>query len=94
MSRRETTGATMSETPAARRRLLIVDDDPEFLESMQDLFEGLYDITAVDRADQALPVVMRDRPEVVLLDLDLGSDLSGFDVLAYLKQLEIGRAHV
>jgi len=62
-------------------RLLIVDDSPGFLEAAQAAF-GNGDMTVVGVAstsDEALQRIDELRPDVALVDIDLG-DESGFEV--------------
>ena len=63
-------------------RLFIVDDSPAFLEAAQAVLEG-EGITVVGIAstsDEALERIQELRPEVALVDIDLG-DESGFDIV-------------
>jgi DNA-binding NarL/FixJ family response regulator len=62
-------------------RCLIVDDNAPFLEMLRQVLEGP-DLTVVGdaaTADQALRRAEELRPDLVLLDIDLGED-SGFEV--------------
>ena len=68
------------------RRVLAVDDDPEILTMLVRMLtrEG-FDAAGVPGAQQALEVIQREAPDVVLLDVNLeGAD--GFDVLAEVRQ--------
>jgi DNA-binding NarL/FixJ family response regulator len=62
-------------------RLLIVDDNPAFLEAAQTLLEkdGMTVVGVATSSQEALEQIRRLRPEVALIDIDLG-DESGFDV--------------
>jgi len=62
-------------------RCLIVDDRPSFCEAARDLLEG-QGVTVVGFAttsSEAVRSVEQLRPEVALVDIDLGAD-SGFDL--------------
>jgi DNA-binding NarL/FixJ family response regulator len=62
-------------------RCLIVDDQPSFCEAARDLLEG-QGVTVVGFATssaEAVRSVQQLRPEVALVDIDLGAD-SGFDL--------------
>lgn len=55
----------------ARRRLLIVDDEPLILEVLTEHFKSDYDVdTALNGAD-ALGAILRVRPDVVMLDINM-----------------------
>jgi CheY-like chemotaxis protein len=62
-------------------RCLIVDDQPSFCEAARDLLEGqgLTFVGSASSASEAVRSVRELRPEVALVDIDLGAD-SGFDV--------------
>jgi DNA-binding NarL/FixJ family response regulator len=62
-------------------RCLIVDDNAPFLETLRKVLEGP-DLTVVGEAATAAQALRRTeelRPDLVLLDIDLGED-SGFEV--------------
>lgn len=67
------------------RRLLIVDDDQEFAESITDILipEG-YEPIIADRADTASIALQRQSPSVALIDVRLRGT-SGVELLARLK---------
>jgi signal transduction histidine kinase len=67
------------------RRLLIVDDDQEFAESITDILvpEG-YEPIIADRADTASIALQRQAPSVALIDVRLRGT-SGVELLARLK---------
>lgn len=63
-------------------RVVVVDDHPVFRIGITALLEALDGITVVGSAataDEAVEVVLRESPDVVLMDLDLGDDSSGVD---------------
>jgi DNA-binding NarL/FixJ family response regulator len=68
-------------------RCLIVDDRPSFCEAARDLLEGqgLAVVGCASSASEAVRRVRELRPEVALVDIDLGAD-SGFDVARRLVQ--------
>jgi CheY-like chemotaxis protein len=69
-------------------RVTVVNDNPEFLELMGEVLEGeRHETTKVDgdRPD-ALELVRQSRPDVVIIDLRLGSDeLHGWNVARELR---------
>src|SRR5204863_202114 len=60
---------------------LIVDDHPGFCEAARELLEvqGLTVVGCASSASEAVRCVRELRPEVALVDIDLGTD-SGFDL--------------
>jgi CheY-like chemotaxis protein len=68
-----------------RPRLLIVDDNPQFLDAAKDLLEqqGIEVVAVAATSDDAARFVEKFDPDVVLVDVDLGPE-SGFDLAARL----------
>jgi DNA-binding NtrC family response regulator len=72
---------------SARRRLLIVDDEPLILEVLTEHFKSSYDVeTALNGAD-ALGAILRSRPDVVMLDINMPR-MNGVEVLKDIKQID------
>jgi signal transduction histidine kinase len=82
----------MDEPDSMSRSVLIVDDDPLFAESLQDMLEARGYVTsyvgAPDAALQALtaPEGEEPAPPVVLIDLRLGGLASGVDLIPRLRE--------
>ena len=75
----------MTDNP--RRRLLIVDDEPLILEVLTEHFKSDYDVeTALNGAD-ALGAILRQRPDVVMLDINMPR-MNGVQVLKDIKQID------
>src|SRR6266436_3212965 len=72
---------------SARRRVLIVDDEPLVLEILSEHFEIDYDVEIALNGVDALNAVRRQRPDVVLLDVKMPG-MSGVEVLKAIKQLD------
>ena len=73
-------------------KLLIVDDDADLCEMLLEHFEKRFDceiLTATTPRD-ALELLERERPEGMLLDVNLKSRLNGFQVLARARALSPG----
>jgi DNA-binding NarL/FixJ family response regulator len=70
---------------------LIVDDSPQFLEAARQLLEddGVSVVGVAATADDALATTLELRPDVALVDIDLGAE-SGFDVAGRLAALTDG----
>lgn len=72
---------------SVRRRLLIVDDEPLILEVLTEHFKTDYDVdTALNGAD-ALGAILRARPDVVMLDINMPR-MNGVEVLKDIKQMD------
>jgi len=76
-------------------RCLIVDDNPQFLEVARDLLrrEGIDVVGVASTGAEALERADELRPEVTLVDIDLG-DESGFDVVQRLAAATDGTSRV
>jgi DNA-binding NarL/FixJ family response regulator len=68
-------------------RCLIVDDQPGFCEAARELLEsqGLTVVGCANSASEAVRSVQDLRPEVALVDIDLGAD-SGFELARRLAE--------
>ena len=69
-------------------KILVIDDDPDIIEIMVNLFEIYWSeanmLTAGDGTN-GLAIVSREDPDLVILDLGL-PDMDGFDVLAEIRK--------
>jgi signal transduction histidine kinase len=69
----------------AGQRILIVDDDQEFAESLVDILSATsYETIIADRAETATLALQRFTPAVAMLDIRLGR-ASGVDLLTHLR---------
>jgi len=72
---------------SGRRRLLIVDDEPLILEVLSEHFKAEYEVeTALNGAD-ALGAIVRARPDVVMLDINMPR-MNGVEVLKDVKKID------
>ncbi len=69
------------EPPAPSRRILIVDDDREFVESNKDLLEaeGYTVLTAYDGAS-GFAMAVREKPDLMILDVMMATNTEGFEI--------------
>ena len=60
----------------AQPRIALIDDDPAFLSLMRDLLEELegYDVVVCAEAERAYELVTATSPDLVLLDVWMGSE--------------------
>jgi DNA-binding NarL/FixJ family response regulator len=63
------------------RRCLIVDDNPGYLNEARDLLQrqGMSVVGVASNSGDALAIVASDRPDLALVDVDLGAE-SGLDI--------------
>ena len=67
-------------------KLLIVDDDPEIVETLKTrLIKEHYEVLTAFDGEEALLRVKEDKPDVILLDLMLPK-LNGFEVLKEIRE--------
>jgi formate transporter len=67
--------------PAAQPNVLVVDDDPDFVEITRTILdkEG-YGVATASNGTQAWQSMMRDKPDLVLLDVMMSTTLEGVDL--------------
>lgn len=62
-------------------RILIVDDDPDFVEITRMILEPKgYQVSSASNGEQALARMRQDRPDLVLLDVMMSHTLDGLEV--------------
>lgn len=69
-----------------RPRLLVVDDQPANLQALYRVFGADHQVFTATQDEQALAVAQAERPDLILLDLDLGAS-SGLTLCRRLKEL-------
>jgi CheY-like chemotaxis protein/PAS domain-containing protein len=77
----------LTRRPGTRGLVLIVDDDPDVSSLLaRDLEEAGYGVTTVDDGEKALTAVIKEEPDVVLLDLGMPR-LNGIETLGALRAI-------
>lgn len=67
-------------------KILIVDDDPDFVEATRIVLEGAgYDILTAANGDESLRVVRAEKPDLIILDVIMSSILDGLNVSQQLQ---------
>ena len=68
------------------KKILIIDDDLNDLETMRLVLEkDKYDVQTADNGADALDIVMKDKPDAILIDIKMPT-LSGYDLLRLLRE--------
>lgn len=83
----------MSDAATLRQTVLVVDDHPLFRKGVRQLLtmaEGIDVVGEAGNRAEALELVRRHEPDLILLDLNLKGD-SGLDILAALKEEDPSR---
>ena len=66
----------------------IIDDEKEIRYTLKKMFEiSGYDVSTFSSGETALPVIMRDHPDVIILDLHLPG-MDGLEILSRLKKFD------
>ncbi|HZQ72133.1 MAG TPA: response regulator [Burkholderiales bacterium] len=65
------------------RKILVVDDDEAVLDYLQAKLGGRYSIVSTNSPDNVVALARRERPELILCDVDM-PDMDGGDVSAAL----------
>jgi CheY-like chemotaxis protein len=72
-----------------KRTILLVDDDPDFLEQNRLLLEAKgYAVRTAESGRSCLAAVEEHRPDLIILDMVMGSRQEGFDVSRELRNSE------
>lgn len=71
------------------KRILVVDDDRDFIKITRIILKsGNYEVLTAGNGEQALEVMRRDKPDLVLLDIMMSYILDGLDVRREMAQDE------
>lgn len=57
--------------PSQRRKLLLIDDDQFITDCLRLTLAARYDVAVLHQAEQALDVVRREQPDLVLCDVEM-----------------------
>jgi DNA-binding NtrC family response regulator len=74
-------------TETESKRILIVDDEPLITEVLSEHFKGDYDVETALNGTDALTAILRQRPDIVLLDINMPR-MNGVEVLRDIKQID------
>jgi CheY-like chemotaxis protein len=63
------------------QKVLIVDDDPEYVDGISSLLEGRgYEVVTASDGKEGLMMAKQERPDLILLDVMMTTRSEGFDV--------------
>ena len=66
--------------------ILVVDDDPDFVEASRFVLEAAgYEVMSAGNGDEALRVMRRERPDLVILDVMMSGVLDGLNASVQMK---------
>jgi CheY-like chemotaxis protein len=69
-----------------RKTVLLIDDDPESQNlAVEELKQADVPVRAVDEGNAALAAIAEEKPDVVALELGLGGDMAGKDLINMIK---------
>lgn len=71
---------------ARKKRVLIVDDDPDFAEATKIVLESKYHVTLASDGNECLQIVSRHKPDLIVLDVMMTKLGEGFDVCRAVKK--------
>jgi DNA-binding NtrC family response regulator len=72
---------------STRKRILIVDDEPLIIEVLAEHFRTSYEVETASSGTEALAAVLRQRPDLVLLDINMPR-MNGLEVLKDVKKID------
>jgi len=72
------------------KKILIVDDEPDFCDALRDFLRSKgFEVAIALSGEEALPAYMQEKPDVVLLDIQMPG-MDGLETLQELKVLDQG----
>jgi CheY-like chemotaxis protein len=72
--------------PVAQPTILLVDDDPVFLDALSAVLATRYDVRTAADGEEAMASLTADRPDLIVLDVMLTYPSEGYDLAATLKK--------
>jgi CheY-like chemotaxis protein len=72
----------------SRKTILLVDDDPVFVEAISAVLEGSYELEVASNGTEALEKIDQRRPDLIVLDVMMDHPSEGFDVARKLRKDE------
>ncbi|MFN8345391.1 MAG: two-component regulator propeller domain-containing protein [Spirosomataceae bacterium] len=72
------------EKSAASAKILIVDDEPDLLLFLEEIFENEYQVYAADSGKKALDIAKTELPDLIVSDVMM-PEMSGFELCAFAK---------
>ena len=70
----------------SKKALLVVDDDVEWTDLLRVFFSNKYAVSVANHADQAIEAILREAPQVIILDLIMPS-VDGFGLMHRMKDI-------
>lgn len=68
-----------------KKKVLLTDDDPVFVEAVTAVLESRFDIVTASNGKEALEQIAKERPDVVVLDVMMDHLSEGFEVAREIK---------
>lgn len=68
------------------KRLLIIDDDHALADVYSAKLSEAFEVKVAHQGKEALELIQDWQPQIIVLDVMLGGDMNGFDVLRTIKQ--------
>ena len=87
----EKEGKEMKNGPA---KILVIDDDPDYLKSIQPVLESAaFEFISAENAEKGMKMVKSEEPDLILLDIMMDSLFDGFSMCHTLKTSKEYRAY-
>jgi CheY-like chemotaxis protein len=69
----------------AKKKLLAVDDNPDNIAIIEELFQDKYDLRTASRGEEALKIALDFQPDIILLDIMMPG-MDGYEVCQRLRE--------
>jgi len=68
-------------------KIMLVDDESSVRETIEYYFKTKgYEVLSAESGEKALPIIIERKPEMILLDLNLGGGMNGLDLLKLVRE--------
>ena len=73
----------------AEAKILVVDDEPEFVDVVQTVLEGSgYEVVTASSGEEGKQQALDEEPDLIILDVMMETDKAGFDAARWLRSEE------
>jgi two-component system, OmpR family, response regulator CiaR len=74
-----------------KKKILVIDNDKDILETIKNVLERTYDVQTANDSKEGIYKSRFDDFDLVLIDLHMGSDLSGYKILEQIRKKGKGK---
>lgn len=68
------------------KKILVIDDDPDFIDAVTSILKsGNYEVTSAGNPEEGKKIIIKEKPDLILLDIMMDSLFDGFSLCHTVK---------